>query len=56
MIRLENEEETPNLPLIGQNHAMAAGDKDNEKEDHGGGTGTDVIAKPRTRTKKPRSL
>ena len=66
MIRLENEEEEPDVPLnvgntliVGtclnpRNSGRAAGDKENEKDDDDGGTGTDVIAKPRTRTKKPR--
>lgn len=61
MIRVVNQDETPEFHDLDANTALniipeplVAG-KEDDKEDGGDdGTGIDVIAKPRTRTKKPR--
>ncbi len=61
MITAVNDHERPVLRGFGEKttlsntqHPPMAGDKEYKEDDSGGGTGTEVITKPRTRTKKPR--
>lgn len=50
----ENKKKTVKKSQFRPESVKMTGDKDRNKEDEGGGTGTDVITKPRTRTRKPR--
>jgi ATP-dependent Clp protease adaptor protein ClpS len=61
MIRAVNEGERPEKSVFGDSTALVsarqparAGNKDDKEDKDRRGTGTDVITKPRTRTKKPR--
>jgi ATP-dependent Clp protease adaptor protein ClpS len=61
MIRAVNEDKKPELgdfgnksAFLNKRHPATAGDKDDKENGGSGGTGTDVITKPKTRTKKPR--
>ncbi len=61
MIRVLKDVNEPEMDLFvvcqvfeGTQQVKLAGDKKNQEDERGGDGGTDVITKPRTRTKKPR--